>query len=217
MASLSYGAMVNYYKQECAAYRALVNRIPLDFCLPQNCSENQLRSDLKTTCHCPPPLPWPSLSLTSGCSPGAWGTVPVWSTEIHPSSQWDPWALSSHWHPANRWPPAALPGSPPAGAKAQHEFQNRHQWYPPKIPLFSPHETHDFPMVQVRGIPIAFPGKLIKNALQLSIHHKNDAGNRGLRDGGSLAPGKESCLMMHMDSLLQSLCHLVLRETICNR
>ena len=50
-------------------------------------------------------------------------------------------------------------------------------------------------MVQVLGISNAFPSQLIKNTSQLShisaFCHKNDAGNRGLGDGG----GEEFCLM----------------------
>ena len=72
-------------------------------------------------------------------------------------------------------------------------------------------------MVQVLGISNAFPSQLIKNTSQLShisaFCHKNDAGNRGLGDGG----GEEFCLMTPVDSLLQLLCHLILIEIICNR
>ena len=113
MASLSHGSTVNYYKQECAACRVLVNGIPLHVFAPKRLRESHgcWLSQPATAHH----LPCPSLSFTkehrSGTwthSPGAWGIVPIWSTELYPCSQWDNGRLSSHWHPANRWPPAVF-------------------------------------------------------------------------------------------------------------
>ena len=98
--------------------------------------------------------------------------------------------------------------SPPASPKAGHEFQSRHQWYPQNIFVFTTWK-YDFPMVQVLGISNAFPNQLIKNTSQLSVTHKNNARNRGLRDGGG-----KNCLMTHVDSLLQLLYHLILTEII---
>ena len=113
MASLSHGSMVNYYKQECAACRVLVNGIPLHLFAPK-----WLRESHGCWLSQPAPahhLPCPILSFTKEHRPGRWthspgarGIVPFWSTELYPRSQWDNGRLSSHWHPANRWPPAAF-------------------------------------------------------------------------------------------------------------
>lgn len=68
-------------------------------------------------------------------------------------------------------------------------------------------------MFQVRGSSGAFLGKLIKDTLQLSIKHKNNAQNRSLRNEGGLALGKKFCVMMVWISLFQSLYRLIPIET----